>query len=216
MAKIDKYAILRTNRQGIRLCIVAVMSLACREARSESSKPAAPPVESTPGKQPNPQAQKPPTQVSGSAALFDLVTELTYTPVLKPEEVAAATGLQLVPDKGESSQHFAAFRSKPRAAGEAPGATGVQGAKLLTPRKSGSHHGSLLTLEVASALGIGQAEVKARFGDKPELSVPTPDQPASAPIVLIYQQSWGALRFRFERGKAQALVSIVIDGLNYE
>lgn len=154
-------------------------------------------------------------QVSGSAGLFDLVSKLADGRALKPEEVGTAVGLKLVPDKGDSTPYFAVFRSKPEPAASS-GSMGITAVELRTPRKPEPGQGSLLILDVDAALGIGQKDTMARFGDKPELSVPTPHQPASAPVYLAYKKPWGTLRFGFARAKAQAMISIVIDATEHE
>ncbi|MFO0575219.1 MAG: hypothetical protein U1A78_14610 [Polyangia bacterium] len=150
---------------------------------------------------------------SQSAALFDRIDALANGRALKPDEVSQAFGLKLAPDKSASNPYFAMFVSTSTAA-PAPGdgaTSAVTGLELRTPRKPEGGQGSLLILTVSPAVGISQADVKKRYGDKLELSVPTPHQPPDAPVYWVYRRPWGKVSFGFARKALQRLVSVVID-----
>lgn len=154
---------------------------------------------------------------SQGAALFDRIDPfvsgaLASGRALQPDEVSQALGLKLAPDKSASNPYFAVFASTGGPGSDAaPGA--VTSIELRTPRKPERGQGSLLILEVSPALGISQADVKQRYGDKIELSVPTPHQPPSAPVYWVYRKPWGKVSFGFARKAPQVLVSVVIDAI---
>lgn len=184
----------------IAVTVAVAVSLAAGGALSEKRQPMD--VPASPGSAPSP-----------SAALFDRIDPLANGRALKPDEVSQALGLKLVPDKSASNPYFAVFvsASAQAAGGGAPAA--VTGIELRTPRKPEGGQGSLLILEVSPALGIGQADVKKRYGDKIELSVPTPHQPPDAPVYWVYRRPWGKVSFGFTRKAPQLLVSVVIDAI---
>lgn len=171
-------------------------------------------VPESPGSAPSPGAALPSAALP-SAALFDRIDPLANGRALKPDEVSQALGLKLVPDKSASNPYFAVFVSAPAktTGGDAGAQAAVTSIELRTPRKPEGEKGSLLILEVSPALGIGQADVKKRYGDKIELSVPTPHQPPDAPVYWVYRRPWGKLSFGFTRKAPSLLVSVVIDGI---
>ena len=189
----------------IAVAVAVAVSLEAGVALSEKRQPMD--VPASPGSAPSP-----------SAALFDRIDPLANGRALKPDEVGQAFGLKLVPDKSASNPYFAMFVST-SAPAPAPGGNGdgggasaaVTAVELRTPRKPEGGQGSLLILTVSPAIAIGQADVKKRYGDPLELSVPTPHQPPDAPVYWVYRRPWGKVSFGFSRKAPQRLVSVVID-----
>jgi hypothetical protein len=84
--------------------------------------------------------------------------------------------------------------------------------ELRVPLEGATRKDGLLILDLdPEQERIDEAQVKHRFGDDPELELPTPEQPADAPIYLSYAKPWGALRFGFARPSKEFLTTIVID-----
>ena len=84
--------------------------------------------------------------------------------------------------------------------------------ELRVPLEGATRKDGLLILDLdPEQERINEAQVKHRFGDDPELELPTPEQPADAPIYLSYAKPWGALRFGFARPSKEFLTTIVID-----
>lgn len=72
--------------------------------------------------------------------------------------------------------------------------------ELRVPLAGATRKDGLLIVDVdPEQEPIDAAQVKQRFGDHPEIELPTPEQPADAPVYLSYAKPWGALRFGFAR-----------------
>ena len=170
--------------------------------------------------------------LQSSAGLLDFITQLTQRRPFRHKDIAAATGHTLRIDAASSNPYFAIYQSTGAAAaavgsprsghGSASDAgaakTGVISAvELREPRGKDPDQGGLLILQLGPPGGdkpcVTQKDVQARFGKSPALSVPTPHQPADAPLYLVYTQDWGQLRFGFARQGSECLVTVVLDAI---
>lgn len=168
--------------------------------------------------------------LQSSAALLDFITQLSQRRPFRHKDIAAATGHTLRIDAASSNPYFAIYQSAgavgspgsghagDSAAGAVAAKTGVITAvELREPRGKDPDPGGLLILQLGPPGGdkpcVTQKEVQARFGKSPALSVPTPHQPADAPLYLVYTQDWGQLRFGFARNGSECLVTVVLDAI---
>lgn len=148
--------------------------------------------------------------LQSSAGLLDFITKLSQRRPFRHKDIAAATGHTLRIDAASSNPYFAIYQSAAK--------TGVISAvELREPRGKDPDQGGLLILQLGLPGGdkpcVTQKEVLARFGKSPALSVPTPHQPADAPLYLVYTQDWGQLRFGFARKGGECLVTVVLDAI---
>lgn len=143
--------------------------------------------------------------MSFSSEIFKMVHELVAARPLQAEGVAKITKLNLQPAATQSSPYFTFYKAHDDANPH------VKDADLRVPKAGASAADGLLVLDLQTTSCVAQSEVKAEFGDQPEPSFPSPHEPPSAPTYLVYRTPWGALRFGFERGGRECLVTVVID-----
>jgi hypothetical protein len=144
-------------------------------------------------------------QMSLHNQLLAMVQALASNRPFRIENVSQLTGstLHLVPT--ESNDFFLVYRS------EASSGTLLTEVELRQPTPQTSAKDGLILLTIAPSLCISQEVIMARFGMKPQLEVPTPQQPEDAPMYLIYPMEWGELRFGFQRQAPEYLTGIVLD-----
>lgn len=136
--------------------------------------------------------------------LFELVDKLSAARPFRHEPLGKLLGKTLEFDPAESHGYFTTYRAR------ISDSSLVQSAEVRVPTVATTAPDGLLILEV-KPLGIKQLTVVQRFGKNPELSVPTPRQPADSPLYLIYRLEWGQLKFGFSRGRDEQLVRIIWD-----
>lgn len=141
-----------------------------------------------------------------SAALLDFITQLAQKRPFRHQEIAAATGHTLRRDSASINPYFAMYHSS--AAGK--GST-IAAVELREPQGQDPGQDGLLIVQLGDKPCVTQREVTERFGKSPALSVPTPHQPPTAPLYLVYPQDWGKLRFGFARQGSECLVTVVLD-----
>jgi hypothetical protein len=107
-----------------------------------------------------------------------------------------------------SNDYFTVYRSAKR-----PGATFAQVEARVPVPGAGPARDGLVVVDLGGEIDLGQADVMVRFGSRPEVSPPTPRQPADALVYLIYKLSWGDLRFGFSRSGSQELRAVVVDAV---
>lgn len=69
----------------------------------------------------------------------------------------------------------------------------VMSAELRVDRRTGKIRQIIIDVD-ADAFCTPDDEVLRHFGSSPELSVPTPRQPADSPLFYVYHHPWGDLR----------------------
>jgi len=155
-----------------------------------------------------------------SAALLDFITQLAQKRPFRHQEIAAATGHTLRKDAASSNPYFSIYQSGGQSGGQSGdhsgakprAATGtIAAVELREPQGQDPGQGGLLIVQLGAAPCVTQKDVQERFGNNPTLSVPTPHQPPTAPLYLVYAQDWGKLRFGFARQGSECLVTVVLD-----
>jgi hypothetical protein len=136
--------------------------------------------------------------------ILAVVTKLIESRPVTPEKVSAVTGVT-VTRQPESTAAFTIYRSPRTSAGS------ITQIELRAPGQGATAGGELTILDLNPGSPIRRAQVRERFGREAEITVPSPHEPADAPIYLIYQRPWGTLRFGFRRTGDEGLVTVVAD-----
>lgn len=139
------------------------------------------------------------------AGLFDALDALAASRPFRVDEVSRRTGLTLTPDMDQTDEVFAVHRGRNLAA-----PLFVE-AELRTPGPKGTAPDGILILCLNPAVEVTARNATARLGSEQDLIVPTPRQPADAPVYAVYRKPWGDLRLGFERGSRGRLVKVVLD-----
>ena len=87
----------------------------------------------------------------------------------------------------------------------------IREVELRVPLSGATRKGGMLIIDLASDPAISGEAVRTAFGAAPLLLEPEPEQPTTAPHYLVYEKSWGALRFGFTRPAWESLTTVVID-----
>lgn len=138
-----------------------------------------------------------------SAAVLDTVEALMAARPLSVEGVSRILGVSLEHQPERSNPYFGIHTSARQA--------GMPVAEVELRLPASPDRDGLLVVALSEEVPIGKQEVMDRFGSRPELSVPTPREPPSAPLYLVYRFGWGDVRFGFERGGRELLRRIVLD-----
>ena len=146
------------------------------------------------------------TAVDAEQRLVAVVRDLTGRHPFRVEAVAKTLGHWLRENAERSTEYFLVYESKD------PAHELFTQVELRVPRDPSSKQGGLLILGVNPALCVGRNAVLERFGRQPELVVPSPREPASAPLYLKYALAWGSLSFGFPRSGRECLTDVVLDG----
>jgi hypothetical protein len=146
------------------------------------------------------------TAVDAERRLLAVVRDLTGRHPFRPEAVSKTLGHWLRENAERATEYFLVYESKD-AAHEL-----FTEVELRVPRDPSSSQGGLLILSVSPALCVGRDAVLERFGRQPELVVPTPREPPTAPVYLRYNAAWGTMSFGFPRKGRECLTDVVLDG----
>lgn len=137
--------------------------------------------------------------------VFKMVQDLAAARPFRADAVAAITHQPLQPASSQPNAYFTIYTAHDDANAH------VRETELRVPKPSATADDGLLILTLPTTSCVAQGEVKAHFGDKAEPSFPSPREPATAPMYLVYHLPWGALRFGFERGGRECLTTVVLD-----
>ena len=138
-----------------------------------------------------------------STALLDAIEALSLARPFTTASVARALGVAVEPRADLSNAFFEVH------VGRGAATSSFAEVELRTPRAA--DQGGLVLVTLAPSVSLSKREVMDRFGVRPELGVPTPRQPSSAPIYFIYRFAWGDARFGFDRAGDEALRVVVLD-----
>jgi hypothetical protein len=144
--------------------------------------------------------------VDAEKRVLAVVRDLTGHHPFRLESVSKTLGHWLRENPGRSTEYFLVYESKD------PTHDLFTEVELRVPRDPGSKQGGLLILTVNPAVCVGREAVLERFGRQPELVVPTPREPATAPLHLKYSMAWGTVSFGFPRQGRECLTDVVLDG----
>lgn len=139
--------------------------------------------------------------------IFKMVQDLVASRPLRADAVAKITTQPLQPAESPSNPYFSIFTAHDDAHAH------IRETELRVPRpgSGATAEDGILILTLQTKSCITQKEVLAQFGDNPELAIPTPREPPTAPMYLVYRQPWGAMRFGFERVGRACLTTVVLD-----
>jgi len=143
--------------------------------------------------------------MSTSTAIFDLISTLVDARPIRADVVAKTTKAKLQRVAEESNDYFSILRGAVSTNGP------LKSVEVRIPTPQASAKDGMVLLDVRTDVCTSKKETMSRFGQNPELSVPTPRQPPDAPVYLVYRYDWGVLRFGFERTGKECLKAIVLD-----
>lgn len=129
--------------------------------------------------------------------LIDRVVEMRQADAAK---LAHLLGGEPKADAQQSNPYYAIWK----VSGSAP----VRTAELRLPKEAGSPRVIVIDLDTHGACA-SRAQVVRKYGEPPELSVPTPRQPPGSPTYYVYRQPWGDLRVGIDA--RDCVASVVID-----
>lgn len=138
--------------------------------------------------------------------VFKMVQDLAAARPFRADAVAAITSQPLQPASSQPNAYFTIYTAHDDANAH------VRETELRVPKAGATADDGILILTLPKSSCVAQSEVKAHFGDKAEPSFPSPREPATAPMYLVYHLPWGAMRFGFERGGRECLTTIILDG----
>jgi hypothetical protein len=142
--------------------------------------------------------------MSPAEQVFGIVDRITAARPFRLETVAALVGFTIVETRRSAR---AGFRY-----GQGNRNGGLIAAAEIRERLDPSPgRDGLVILDLGGGFCIGQRQVMRRYGDAPELAVPTPHQPADAPLYFVYRFDWGQISFGFARSGEECLVGVVLD-----
>jgi hypothetical protein len=131
----------------------------------------------------------------------DLVTARPFT----VDGVSKVTKHKFALVPKESNAYFEVFAAQDEAHAS------FRAAELRMPKAGATARDGILVLTVQPKVSVSQKEVKARFGENPELSFQTHRRPPDGPTYFVYRFAWGKVSFGFD-GKGQELLqSVTID-----
>ncbi len=136
---------------------------------------------------------------------LELVATLAEARPLQVDPVSQAIGTELAVVPEKSNDYFVVVRS------DEVSHPLIETVELRVPSGEADAPDGLLILELAKDCPIDEAQVKARFGEDFEPSVPTPRQPPETPLYHTYGFDWGKLSFGFAREPGGKLRAVVVD-----
>ena len=139
--------------------------------------------------------------------LFSLLDELRDSQAMRQESLEQRLGVVFAERSMESTEYFRVL-----SASQSTALRAIKGAELRVPVAKSATSGPLLVLDVdPSAQCIALDEIQKHYGRGPELNVPTPRQPSSAPLDYAYRFAWGRMSFGVSRTPPECLTRVVID-----
>jgi hypothetical protein len=140
-----------------------------------------------------------------SQSVWSLVASLVNQRPFRADFVAKATKTELQRIPAESNDYFSVLR------GDVPNSQLLMRVELRLPTPQGIAKDGIILLELQPASCVSKDDAMSQFGNKPELSFPTPQQPSDALLYLVYRFDWGVLRLGFDRKGPECLKTLVLD-----
>lgn len=139
--------------------------------------------------------------------IFLLVTALAEGRPFHPSTAGKAANASLAVVEARSNAFFTVHAGDGKATGP------LSRLEVRVPTGKGPARDGLVVLEVREAAGRGVStkDVFARWGDRPEVRVPSPTGPRTLPVHYLYRVEWGTLSFGFSRDEPARLVEVVLD-----
>lgn len=142
--------------------------------------------------------------MSPADLLFATIDELCATRPFRLGSVGAVLGFDVV-ETGRN-EHFRTGRAS---RGHGPIQV-VEVRERLCP-EPGRDGLVLLGLSLGSPVSL--STVMERYGGRPELSVPMPEEPPESPVHYRFERPWGTVAFGYTRSVPSRLVSVVLDAV---
>jgi hypothetical protein len=136
-------------------------------------------------------------------SLFILVDRLVGARPLTATSTARLVGSPLRPAVDESTERTLVYAAR--------GTPGFERVELRVAGPRSTNNDQLLILELDGSRCIKPDDMRRRYGADPQPGVPTPHQPADAPLYFRYPIEAGTLSFGFARGGEECLKSVVLD-----
>lgn len=162
--------------------------------------PAAPAARPVPGVQNSGRGEQ--VKTVSKENIFQLIDTLLSLRPLTPSGAGDALSVKFAEDEDSSNEFFTMYEAEGRAE------SGVSRADLRVPVRPRSGQDGLLSVEF-EGLDIGPEQVKARFGDDPELVPPSPRAARGTPLYYVYRVRGAKLSLGF--GQDEKLVAVVVD-----
>jgi hypothetical protein len=136
---------------------------------------------------------------------FKTIQDLIAARPFTVEGVEKVSKHKLAAVPKESNAYFGVFAAQDEAH------PNFRALELRMPKPGATARDGMLILTVQPKVSINQKEVKAQFGENPELSFQTHRRPPDGPTYFVYRFPWGKVSFGFD-GKGQELLqSVSID-----
>lgn len=146
--------------------------------------------------------------------LFKLIQDLVASRPLSVERVEKVTGHKLEPlppgALAAPNRMFSSFRSE-SLTNPLVRTTDLRIPKLDMP--GAVARDGFLSIGIQSTVCVSLQDVMARYGDKPELLVPSAHGPRTLPMGYVYRFPWGKLTFGISRQKPECLTSVTLDAV---
>ena len=139
--------------------------------------------------------------------LFAILDELRDSPSVREEWLEHRLGVSVAERSTESTEYFRVLHGQ-----QSTQVPGISAVELRVPIAQSATSGPMLVLHIdASVRCVSLDEIQKHYGARPALQVPTPRQPASAPIEYEYRFAWGRMSFGISRGTTECLTRVVVD-----
>jgi hypothetical protein len=135
--------------------------------------------------------------------LFEIIDSLVEARPLTVGKTGKLVGGVLAPVVAESTEHKLVY--------VAQGTPEFDRVELRMQSPASSTNGQFLILDLNSSRCVAREAVQRRYGATPELSAPTPREPADTPVYLKYMRDWGTISFGFARTGPECLRAVVIN-----
>jgi hypothetical protein len=145
--------------------------------------------------------------MSSTDNLFKMIQDLIASRPFSVDGVDKITGHQLHQKEKTWNRLFLEFTSENTADPL------VRATELRTPKRDmprANENVGILSLDIQPTLCVELKDVKSRFGDSPQLVVPSAHAPLSVPTGYEYRLPWGTLNFGFSREGRACLVRVVL------
>jgi hypothetical protein len=88
----------------------------------------------------------------------------------------------------------------------------IQRVEVRVPESGATRKDALVIIELfPEELTASPDDVRKSFGSTPSFEAPSPSMPAESPVYLAYRESWGVVRFGFDRPAKSMLSTVVVD-----
>jgi len=137
--------------------------------------------------------------------LFDFILNLGEQHVFTPAKLSSLTGIPLL--NVDSGPFFSLYFSPDNCIDYH---SYIKKIELRSPVDK-KNPGGLIIIDLYNTEHVTGGDVVSRFGQVEDLGVPSPEQPADAPINFTYKFIWGKVSFGISKEASEALIHVVLD-----